>query len=76
VEPHHEPAGTDGGKPAANASRCASRRTAASSAKRTWLRRKPFPASTHTASGAVTKTSVVPSAHNNGSRMPAPVSSV
>ncbi|CDO85672.1 hypothetical protein BN973_00001 [Mycobacterium triplex] len=63
-------------RPAANASRWASRRTAASSAKRMWLRRNPFPSSTHTASGAVTSTSVVPSAHSNGSRIPAPVSSV
>ncbi len=63
-------------RPAANASRCANRRTAASSANRIVLRRKPFPSSTHTASGAVTRTSVVPSAHSSGSRMPAPVSSV
>ena len=63
-------------RPAANASRCANRRTAASSANRIWLRRRPFPSSTHTASGAVTRTSVVPSAHSSGSRMPAPVSSV
>ena len=34
------------------------------------------PSSTHTASGAVTRTSVVPSARNSGSSMPAPVSSV
>ena len=51
-------------------------RTAASSANRMSLRRNPFPSSTHTASGAVTSTSVVPSAHSSGSRMPAPVSSV
>ena len=63
-------------RPAASASRCANRRTAASSANRMLLRRKPFPSSTHTASGAVTRTSVVPSAHSSGSRMPAPVSSV
>ncbi len=63
-------------RPAASASRCANRRTAASSGKRISLRRKPLPSSTQTASGAVTNTSVVPSAHSSGSRMPAPVSSV
>ena len=63
-------------RPADSARRCASRRTAASSANRIELRRKPFPSSIHTASGAVTSTSVVPSAHSSGSRMPAPVSSV
>ncbi len=63
-------------RPTLNASRCASRRTASSSANRMELRRNPFPSSTHTASGAVTKTSVVPSARSSGSRMPTPVSSV
>lgn len=63
-------------RPAAKASRCANLRTADSSANRIWLRRNPFPSSTHTESGAVTRTSVVPSADSSGSRMPAPVSSV
>ena len=63
-------------RPTLEASRCASLRTASSSANRIELRRNPFPSSTHTASGAVTKTSVVPSARSSGSRMPTPVSSV
>jgi hypothetical protein len=54
----------------------ASLRTAAPSANRIELQRKPFPSSHHTGSGAVTTTSVVPSAHSSGSRIPAPVSSV
>ena len=57
-------------RPTLKASRCARRRTASSSANRIELRRNPFPSSTHTASGAVTRTSVVPSACRSGSRIP------
>ena len=63
-------------RPAESANRCANRRTDASSSNRMSLRRNPLPSSTHTASGADTNTSVVPSAHSSGSRIPAPVSSV
>ena len=63
-------------RPAASARRCASRRTALSSVKKIGLRRRPFPSSIHTLSGAVTRTSVVPGDVSSGSRMPAPVNSV
>ncbi|WP_414151992.1 ATPase, T2SS/T4P/T4SS family, partial [Mycobacterium avium] len=51
------------------------RRTAASSGKRISLRRKPVPPSTQTASGAVPRPAVLPSAPRSGSRGPAPVRS-
>lgn len=62
-------------RPVAAVSRCASRRTAASSGNRMPARTSPPPRSTHTSSGPLTSTSVTSGSRSSGSSGPAPASS-
>ncbi len=59
-------------RPAAEASRWASLRTAAASANRTSVRSSPAPRSAHTSSGPFTRTSVTSGSASSPSRGPAP----